>query len=202
MTNFIDSKTAKNISKTLLKAIIFFVILLTITLPLILPSQTQEVGKKLGFFAVIAFILSTIPGTLRRFNVSGVLNKIQNLLMFSRSQIGILMFLLAFAHYVFLSIIPTIKYGFTTPTLFKIFGILALYASFPLFVTSNTWIKKKLKKNWQKLHNLTYLIMWFIFAHVAILGRINTSILLILAGTAQIMSLVFVKMNKNTEVVV
>jgi DMSO/TMAO reductase YedYZ heme-binding membrane subunit len=201
MTNFIDSKTTKDISKIILKALIFFVILLTITLPSILPDQTQEVGKKFGFFAIIFFILSTLPGTLRRFNAQGVLKQTQSLLMFSRAQLGILMFLLAFGHYIFVFIIPMTKYGFTTPALFQVFGIFALYASFPLFVTSNNWAKKRLKKNWQRLHSLTYLIIWLIFAHVAILGKIPVSILLIIAGTAQIMSLVFARMNKSVETI-
>jgi len=35
----------------------------------------------------------------------------------------------------------------------------------PLFVTSNKWSQKKLKKNWKKLHQLVYVIGVLAAAH-------------------------------------
>ena len=198
LLNFSDTK---NTLKSLLKLAIYVTILIIALIPFGLKDQF-EFGKLLGIAALFSFILTTIPGDIRRFGLGGMFRQIQMLLTFCRAQLGILMFLLASAHYLIVFISPIIASGeMPTLKLYTTFGALALYSCFPLFVTSNTWSKRVLKQNWQKLHSLTYLIMWFIFLHVAFQSELKVALLVLLAGLAQLSSLFYSFLTKPAKTV-
>ncbi len=183
--------------KSFVKILIYLSVALIIFIPFILKDE-YEFGKLLGNLAAFTFILAGTPGVLRRFKASGILNKVQSLLMYSRAQLGILMFLLAVGHYLLVFILPILALG-TLPTtlrLFELLGVASLYLSFPLFLTSNTWAKRKLKKWWGRLHMLVYIIIWTIFLHVALREISLTAVLLLIFGALQISSLAYAKFNK------
>ncbi len=50
-------------------------------------------------------------------------------------------------------------------------GTVALFGMVPLALTSNRWAMRKMKKNWKRLHYLTYGVAIFIIAHLVFLGQ-------------------------------
>jgi hypothetical protein len=193
----LDSKSNKVILRWILRIFIYTNLLAMVVLPLILNTFDQyKIGKFFGILAVFAFLTSQIPGLFRRYSLQGIFKQVGNLLMYPRAHIGVLMFLLATVHYQLTFILPTVRtieYGFKTPEPFAVFGIMAFYLCFPLFVTSNDWSKKKLKQNWSKLHKLTYFILWVIFIHVAMVGKPLISGIIIFFGIIQVGSFVYAR---------
>jgi hypothetical protein len=193
--NFSDFK---NSLKSLLKIFIYFAILILLFIPFGLKDQL-EFGKLLGVGALLSFVLTTIPGSIRRFGVAGVFRQIQIILTYVRAQLGILMFTLASAHYIIVFAYPYFSLGEFPPfKWYTTFSALALFLAFPLFVTSNNWSKKYLKRNWQRLHYLTYIITWFIFLHVALLGELSLSLVLLSAAVLQLTSMGYSYLTKPT----
>jgi methionine sulfoxide reductase heme-binding subunit len=88
-----------------------------------------------------------------------------------RKELGILMGVLALVHG-FSYLIP---YGETMQLFsdgkpsFLLFGIIAMWLSVPLTLTSSTWAIRKMGRHWKTLHRLTYLVVIFAVAHVVIL---------------------------------
>lgn len=204
----LDSKFNKDLLKLLLRIAIYSTILLTIALFAFTDEFLQyRIGKLLGIMAVGFFIPTLIPGIFRRFKVKGVLQQIQNLLMFNRARLGVSMFVIATAHYLLTFLVPSIRIGIIPPVIltFELFGVVALYGSFPLFLTSNNYSKKLLKKNWGRLHALVYILIWAVFLHVALnaetdLTKYLISFALLITGALQVMSLVFERMEKKSAV--
>lgn len=201
MTEFtLDSKLNKTIFRWMMRVFIYSNLLAIFLLPAILnPVDQYQIGKLFGTMAAIAFLVSQIPGLLRRYSAQGFFRQFGNLLMYSRAHIGTLMFLLATVHYLLLFVLPTIRDGFTPPDFFTFFGIISFYLCFPLFVTSNDWSKKKLKRNWGRLHKLTYFILWSIFVHVALAGGAVLAGVLMFFGIFQIGSFVYAKSLKVSK---
>lgn len=200
----LDSKSNKIVLRWILRIFIYSNLLAIVALPLVLnPIDQYQIGKFFGVLAVYAFLVSQVPGVPRRYSAKGLFKQLGNLLMYSRAHIGVLMFLLATVHYELTFALPTIQSlenGFKIPKPFTLFGILAFYACFPLFVTSNDWSKKKLKQNWSKLHKLTYFILWAIFIHVAMVGNPLISGIIIFFGIIQIGSFVYARNLKTQKI--
>jgi DMSO/TMAO reductase YedYZ heme-binding membrane subunit len=55
-----------------------------------------------------------------------------------------------------------------SPT-FLLFGIIAMWLSVPLTLTSSKWAMRRLGRHWKTLHRLVYVIVIFAVAHVVIL---------------------------------
>lgn len=131
-------------------------------------SLVYTIGKISGVVSLVLFCLVILPGILRRF---GIRNKCTAFLMVIRRQIGVLMFLFAFLHYASLRLWP-IVFGGTSivlpPPTFEFIGIVALYCLAPLFLTSNDKSVKFLGSWWRRIHSTVYLIVWLLFAHVAL----------------------------------
>jgi hypothetical protein len=201
----LDSKLNKDILKIILRISIYGFIVLTIALFTFLDEFSQyRVGKFFGILAVGVFILTVLPGIIRRFKIKGILGQLQNLLMFNRARLGVLMFVIATSHYLLTFLVPSIRIGIIPPPIltFELFGIMALFGSFPLFLTSNNFSKKLLKRNWGRLHAVVYILIWFIFLHVALVIQNDTTKLivsfsLLIVGALQLMSLVYDKMEKK-----
>jgi DMSO/TMAO reductase YedYZ heme-binding membrane subunit len=129
----------------------------------------KEFGKFFGFLSVISYILTLLPGIIRRLK----LHLKTTVLTLARQQLGILMFVSAFTHYILSGIrtvfLPIVQAGGTPKiSTFMFFGFLALVISLPMFLTSNNWIKRKMKLNWIRLHLLTHILGWVIFGHIVL----------------------------------
>lgn len=123
------------------------------------PIWFYENATLFGKTAIILYILTTIPGIFRRF---GKFYKPVSLLMIFRRYIGIMTFMLVFIH----GTIELFKYF--PLLLFEYFGIIAFLLLLSLFITSNDWSVNNMGKWWHTIHNLTYVIVGFIFVHVAL----------------------------------
>lgn len=126
-----------------------------------------EIGVMAGKASLLLYILTVLPGVARRLRWK---QKIFALLMVFRRYIGILMFVAAFMHYWFVQGVEFFIHGNLPNTipLFLVAGFIAFYIAVPLGLTSNDFSVNKLGLWWNRIHSLTYILMWAIFAHVAL----------------------------------
>ena len=151
-------------------------------------------APRMGDIAIILLWIVTIPGILKRFAVTGFLQKVQITLMKSRRRLGVLMYIAAFTHYAWMRLFIYIDFGLpklSEVPLFETIGLLILVILTPLFISSNNPSKKFLKDNWQKVHYLIYIALWLAAIHVSLGSRenfIKYGIPTILVACAQIAS--------------
>lgn len=140
-----------------------------------------KLGIIAGNAALITFILTLSPGILKRYNAIGSLQSIRLLLMSLRRQLGIMMYFFVIDHYLWVRLMPSLKFSSSIiPTnLYEIIGMLAFFLLTPLFLSSNNFSVKKIGKKWNLLHKLVYLINWLIFLHLLLLGRGNWNLIII-----------------------
>ena len=179
---------------------LWFLIILSFFTPMF-PWGTFE--NIMGEAAMGMLAIVTLPGILKRFEVTGSYKQLQLLLMSIRRQTGDLMFTLAMAHAVWMRILLYIRFGLpalSSIPLFQVFGTLALFLLFPLFLTSNNFSIRLLKKSWQRVHSLIYVGVWFAAAH-ALLGEEGKlwGILALCLGLAQIASWLYVYTKKQRK---
>lgn len=148
---------------------------------------SYQISNLFGELAVIFYIVTLLPGMSRRFSLQ---HPIVNLLRLYRRQIGIFMYLFAFAHF-FIKKYPSFISGFSAPSLAELSGIVAIFIFFLLFVTSNNTSQKLLASAWFVVQKLTYVGMFFIFLHLAFAGSLFWSILMITAVFVQVASFLF-----------
>ena len=136
-------------------------------------------GNEAGEYALYLYCLTLTPGILNRLKV---LLPLRVVLMAYRRHLGITMFFLAFLHMSYTTTIPLIMenaFSLKLLTQHQIAGFLALLTLFPLWLTSNDYSMKKLGHFWSTLHRITYVALFFMFMHVALLG---TTKMMIISG--------------------
>lgn len=135
----------------------------------------HELGELAGQAAIITLWIVSIPGIFKRFQVKGILQDVQIVLMRSRRRIGDIMFTLAVMHYLWMRVFLFIEFEyFPQPgdiPLYETLGFMGLFLLLPLFITSNNFSVKLLKKGWHWLHRLIYIAMWLIAFHVSLQGE-------------------------------
>jgi DMSO/TMAO reductase YedYZ heme-binding membrane subunit len=190
-----SKKIFKNFCITLILAIIGFSFWAIFT-PMGIP-QIRQYGRYLGIISAILFCFTITPGLVRRSNIN-FLGQIPSHLLYARAQLGLSMFFSGLGHYALIAIIPAIRTG-RQPNFqpFYIFGLMALFLSLWLALTSNQFSKKILKKHWKTLHSLVYVIVWMIFLHVALIDFSPLSILLGFFAIAETLSLIFDQSKKK-----
>ena len=94
-----------------------------------------------------------------------------------RRHLGILMYLTMFVHMSWTTTLPLISlFGYDPsnyPMLatFQLVGVATALVLLPLFLTSNDLAVKKLGPWWKRIHTLTYIAMFLIFTHVALIEK-------------------------------
>jgi DMSO/TMAO reductase YedYZ heme-binding membrane subunit len=185
----------KNVCIGILLAFIVF-ILYVVTISGWDLRQIRMTGKNLGLVSALFFCITITPGIVRRSNIN-FLGQIPVHLLYARAQLGLIMFFTALGHYLMLVIVPILKFKVEPkPQAFFIFGLLALFLSFWLALTSNQLSKKILKKHWKTLHALVYIIVWLIFLHTVLIDVSPISILVGLFAIAETASLIYDKSKK------
>ncbi len=131
------------------------------------PSWFYSSALEMGQIAIVAYTLTTIPGIARRF---GKFSKPISILMIFRRYIGITTFMFAFIHASIERLFWFLKgqMGLIPDETFQIAGFGTLLILFSLFVTSNDWSVKRLGIWWDRVHKLTYVAAWLLFAHVGL----------------------------------
>ena len=157
-----------------------------------------DIGYLFGKAAIVVYILTLIPGICRRLKFQA---EPIALLMIFRRQVGILMYLLVFAHFWFLFGIDVLLSGsFPLPPQPQvIFGMLANYILFALAITSNDWATKKLGIWWNRLHKLTHIALWLIFAHVAFIDFSIWTVLMGGTGIVVLFSHLYPRLQKQSK---
>jgi methionine sulfoxide reductase heme-binding subunit len=120
----------------------------------------------LGFLALGGYILTLLPTNLRIIFPQTKQTSMPKWLLKNRRLIGILSFLLALGHGYLL--VKKRDFDFFDPSTFLVYvqGVSTFIIFALLAITSNDWSVKRLKKNWKRLHSLTYLAMFLLTWHV------------------------------------
>jgi methionine sulfoxide reductase heme-binding subunit len=120
----------------------------------------------LGFLALGGYILTLLPTNLRIVFPQTKQASMPKWLLKNRRLIGILSFLLALGHGYLL--VKKRDFDFFDPSTFLVYiqGVSTFIIFALLAITSNDWSVKRLKKNWKRLHSLTYLAMFLLTWHV------------------------------------
>ncbi|KYC41693.1 iron reductase [Scytonema hofmannii PCC 7110] len=120
----------------------------------------------LGFLALTCYILTLLPTMLRIVFPQTKETGIPQVLLKHRRSIGILAFVFTVLHSFPLIRQRNIDLLDLKTSWIYIQGIATFIIFALLTITSNDWSVKKLKKNWKKLHQLTYFAMFLITWHI------------------------------------
>lgn len=133
-------------------------------------KTVQVVDNFLGVTALIGLGITLLPGISRRLQTA---LWVQRYVMPLRRHLGILMYLLALSHAILAIFLPNWVAGRLLPRsipAYVLMGMTALFLTTPLFLTANDWAVRRLGRRWGTLHKLVYVVVLFVFLHVAILG--------------------------------
>ncbi len=158
---------------------IFIIIVSSFYLPII-----SRFSKLFGQLSLLTYIITLVPGMALRF---GLNYPIFTVLRLYRRHFGISMFLFALTHMVLSGLIFSTSFRIVVSTI-------ALIILFFLFITSNNISQKMLSKNWFLLQKLTYVTMFLIFIHVALLDFGALSLLFLAVIILQIISFLYPKL--------
>lgn len=123
-------------------------------------------SSQLGFLALVCYCLSLLPTLLRIIFPKTKQTGIPQWLMSQRRLSGILAFLFAVGHGVLLLKKRNLDFADATTSWIYIQGICTFVIFALLTITSNDWSTKKLKRNWKRLHQLTYPAMFLLTWHI------------------------------------
>ena len=128
--------------------------------------DVPPLANGLGFLALAAYILTLMPTNLRIVFPQTKKTEMPKWLLKNRRIIGILAFFLALGHGFLL--VKKRDFDFFDPSTYWIYiqGVVTFIIFTLLAITSNDWSVKRLKKNWKRLHTLTYLAMFLLAWHV------------------------------------
>ena len=123
-------------------------------------------ANHLGFLALASYIVTLCPPILRTVFPQTKQSGIPKLLLKHRRIIGIIAFFLALGHGLIL--VNKRDFDFADPTTYWIYiqGVATFIIFTLLAITSNDWSVKRLKKNWKRLHSLTYLAIFLLAWHI------------------------------------
>lgn len=163
-----------------------------------LSMLVYDMGKKGGDFSLIIYLLALFPGIGERL---GIKNKILSILRIYRRHLGILMFILVLVHISFTKLFFLQSKNDLLPQgAFETMGIFTTLILCVLFVTSNNNSLRTFKIWWYRIQRLTYISMFFIFFHVALVRFSIWSLLMVTVIILQLVSfyVVFKKTNSFT----
>lgn len=131
-----------------------------------IPLDIPPFGNQLGLFALAAYITTLLPSIFRVVFPAIKKTKLPKLLLKYRRVIGILAFIFALGHAYL--VIRKRNFDFFDPETYIVSfeGTTTLIVFTLLAITSNDWSIKRLKRNWKRLHTLTYLAMFLLTWHV------------------------------------
>ncbi len=122
--------------------------------------------NSLGFLALGGYIATLLPTNLRIVFPQSKQAAMPKWLLKNRRMIGILSFCLALGHAYLLVIKRDFDFFDLSTFWIYIQGVSTFVIFTILAITSNDWSMRRLKKNWKRLHSLTYLAMFLLTWHV------------------------------------
>lgn len=152
-----------------------------------------------GRAGLVFYSITLIPGICRRF---GIKHKLVSIIMIFRRYFGIAMYLSILIHFFTIRgtrIFLTQTLALLSRPTFEIMGIIALFLTLPMFLTSNDLSVRMLGVWWKRIHRLTYIIIWFIMLHVVIQRVSLWSILISIVLITQMASFLFNFMRQKLQ---
>ena len=131
-----------------------------------LNMETPTFAAFLGTLALTSYVITLAPTTIR---IVFPIFKKSKLIIFTlkyRRQIGVAAFIFALIHGWLFFLKRRIDLSDISTYWVYFQGIFTLIIFTLLAITSNNWSIKKLKKNWKRLHQLTYLAMFILVWHI------------------------------------
>ncbi len=120
----------------------------------------------LGLLALVSYVLTLLPTLLRIVFPQTRKTGVPKFLLKQRRLTGILAFIFALGHGFILTRQRSIDFFDLKTSWIYIQGVVTFIIFALLTLTSNDWSMKRLKKNWKKLHQLTYLAIFLLTWHV------------------------------------
>ena len=158
------------------------------------PVFNRIIADIIATLAILTYVMTLYPSISREvFSRRSI-----KVLVQYRPQIGIISCLLGFIHAV-PQLFSSEKYYMNLLNTFhhSISGLICLIIFVMLGITSNRWMQKKLKKNWKRLHSLTYilpiLLIWHILAKVTDWNMFTQLCFLMLISATSLLALRFSK---------
>ena len=128
--------------------------------------QSVTLANFFGFIALIAYILTLTPSIFKTVFPKTRQNQTLRWLLKKRRIIGIASYVLACSHGLLIVFKHNIDF-FNPLTYIHYFqGIFSFFILTLLAITSNDWSVKLLKKKWQNMHRLTYLLIFILPWHI------------------------------------
>ena len=120
----------------------------------------------LGFLALLCYVLTLLPTTIRVVFPATKSATLLKKMLKHRRLIGVIAFYLGLWHAAMM--IGKRNFDFFNIKTYSVYaqGITSFFVFAILTVTSNDWSVKKLKKNWKRLHQLTYLCLLLLLWHI------------------------------------
>ena len=128
--------------------------------------QPVPLANFLGFMALIFYMMTLAPSILRKVFPKIRSDKMLILLLKNRRNIGIASYVLASNHGLLMVISRDIDLLNSYTYIHYFQGISAFFIMSLLTITSNDVSVKYLKKNWRKIHQLTYLLIFILPWHI------------------------------------
>lgn len=124
-----------------------------------------SLANNLGFLALVSYIVTLLPTILKIVFPQTKATGLPQLLLKHRRLIGILAFFCLGHGFL---MVKKRNFDAFDPKTYLIYfqGTITLIIFTLLAITSNNWSVKKLKKNWKKLHQLTYLATFLLTWHI------------------------------------
>lgn len=182
---------------------LFFIALVgfyTFTASIDFRSQWYLWGIDAANFSLYSFLLTLIPGIIKRLGLVTYIRFLFTPLSTFRRQIGIFTYLTAVGHFWYIFFLP--NGGFMFPRILSDWmGSIALLIMTPIFITSNDFSVRRLDNMWKKIHLYVHVLMWFILLHVLIKERILQSFIAGLVVLIDVISwgrVYFLNLEKKT----
>lgn len=128
--------------------------------------DSAPLANNLGFLALASYIVTLCPSILRTVFPQSKQTGVPKSLLKHRRIIGVVAFFLALGHGFIL--VKKRDFDFSDPQTYWIYiqGVATFIIFTLLAITSNDWSVKRLKKNWKRLHNLTYWAIFLLAWHI------------------------------------
>ncbi len=133
---------------------------------MLLSLESAPLGNYLGLLALVAYIATLVPTIIRIVFPTFKSHVVIRWLLKQRRATGILAFVLAVGHAYF--VIRKRNFDFFDVNTYRASaeGLSTLLIFAVLTATSNDWSVKWLRRNWKRLHTLTYGAMFLLTWHV------------------------------------
>lgn len=128
--------------------------------------DTAPLANYFGLFALVCYVVTLLPTIIRIVFPRAKKTGLPKLLLKYRRQIGVIAFFFALGHGVLLVLKRNFDFFDIQTYWIYVQGVVTFIIFTLLTITSNDWSMKKMKKNWKRLHELTYLAMFLLVWHI------------------------------------